>query len=251
MSSSWLIPIQQCKQPGVQLFCIPYAGGGASIFRNWKNFLGSEIRASAIQPPGRETRFSEAPILNFENLTRQIADSIEPHLNTPFAIFGHSLGAAVAFELCCELERRGHFPAHIFLSGRQSPDLPPIRLPIAHLPDDEFLFRLKEYNSTPKEIFENKELVELLLPMLKADFYLAENYHHDQKKMVAANISACGSLGDPWLNPKSLNGWQKRTAGSFTTKWFNGAHLYLNQETESLVRYIQSTLNPYISSNTH
>lgn len=242
MSNKWLVPLTNYEHSRIRLFCIPYAGGGASVFRNWKHFLSKEIEAIAIQLPGRETRFSEPPISDFKQLIVQIIANIQPHLSEPFAIYGHSLGAAIAFELTHELERLGFNPDYVFLSGRQSPELASLRTPIAHLPDNEFLNQLMNYNGTPQEIFENKELIEMLLPMLRADFFLAESYQNDHNKKIKADLSALGSYNDPWLTPKSLEGWRNKTAGKFASSWFKGDHLYLNQDTESLVRYIQATL---------
>ena len=239
---AWLTPINQLRTPSKQLFCFPYAGGGASIFRPWKNYLGPEIGAYAIQLPGRESRFTEEPISDLITIAKASADAISEICSRPFAIFGHSLGAAIAYEVTAELEARGLKPAQLFISGRQSPNRKPLRAPISHLSDAEFIEQLKSYNTTPREIFENREILELLLPMLKADFSMAENYQHQIGSKVNAPITALASKGDIWLSPESISDWSKKTFGPFSSHWFEGGHLYLNQETEALVKYIQEKL---------
>lgn len=242
MKGSWLTSINESRDPTAQLFCIPYAGGGASVFRSWKKYLSPKIAAYAIQLPGRETRFSEPPDRDLKTVALAIADAITRTPNLPFAIFGHSLGAAIAYEVTAQLEAQNRKPLQLFISGRQSPDRKSLRKPIAHLPDEEFIEQLKAYNTTPREIFENSEIVELLLPMLKADFSMAENYQHQINSKLQTPIIALGSKGDIWLSPESIANWANKTHGSFSSHWFEGGHLYLNQEAEALVRYIQQIL---------
>lgn len=240
--SSWLAPILQNEKYTQQLFCIPYAGGGASVFRNWKTFLAPGIELFGIQFPGRETRFSEPSTTDFSYAVNEIADSIESLKTNNFSIYGHSLGAAVAFELTYSLEQRGLHPRNLLISGKQSPDLKSLRKPIAHLSDQEFLRELMSYNSTPKEVLQNQELVDLLLPMLKADFFLAENYLDDPNKKVKANLTAIGSRQDAWLTPDSLEGWHTKTFGKFSTHWLDGGHLFLNDDPKSLIELFNKIL---------
>lgn len=243
MLSPWLVPIASTEKNSLRLFCIPYAGGGASVFRKWKEFLAPNIELFAIQLPGRESRYSEPPIQDIDFLVKEIANSIMNLGSGPFAIYGHSLGASLAFELTLELEKNGFYPKYLFVSGRQSPGLVSLRSPIGHLPDDQFLNELAQYKSTPPEILQNHEFIKMLLPMLKADFSIAERYSHQPNKKVLADLIAIGSNKDIWLLPNSLEGWNNYTTGRFSTKWFDGGHLYLNENTQLLVEFLMSKFN--------
>lgn len=238
-----MIPLTQNKSPAMRLFCFPYAGGGASIFRNWKNFLSKDIEAYALQAPGRETRFSEPPIADMEELVSQAVEAIKPLAHVPFAMFGHSLGSTIAFETARCLQELGHDPNLLIVSGRQCPGAPSKRSPIGHLPEKDFLEGLKGYNGTPTEVLQNKDLIELLLPMIRADFLLSETYRHQENAgLLRCPILALGSRQDVWLDPAYIDGWSKFTSGSFETQWFEGDHFYLNQYTADLVSQINLKL---------
>lgn len=242
-AAGWLIPLTQNKAPALRLFCFPYAGGGASVFRNWKNFLPQEIEAYALQAPGRETRFSEPPISEMQALVKLAAEAIKPYTDKPFALFGHSLGSTIAFETARLLQAEGIDPGLVIISGRQCPGAPSKRSPIGHLPEKEFLKGLEGYNGTPKEVLQNKDLIELLLPMIRADFLLSENYqHHQPSDLLRCPILGLGSKQDFWLDPVYLERWSQFTSGTFESQWFEGDHFYLNHHTEDLVKTVSEKL---------
>lgn len=226
----------------MRLFCFPYAGGSASVFRNWKTYLPQNIEAFAIQPPGRETRFAEPPVSDFHEYLDQSVQAILPLTDTPFAIFGHSLGAAAAFETARLLEKRGIATRLLIVSGRQCPGSPSRRAPIAHLPDADFLKAVSSYNGTPAEILNNRELMEILLPMIRADFSLAEGYKYTPGIELSCPIIAIASRQDEWLAAETIAGWSGMTKGPFESKWFEGDHFYLNQYTRELVELLSERL---------
>ena len=248
-AGNWLIPLVQNKTSALRLFCFPYAGGGASVFRNWKNLLSQDLDAYALQAPGRETRFSEIPISDIDVLVRHAVDAIRPMTDRPFALFGHSLGSTIAFETARQLQNEGFNPALLIVSGRQCPGAPSKRIPIGHLPEKEFLKGLEGYNGTPAEVLRNKDLIELLLPMIRADFLLSENYRYQAEAgILNCPILALGSHQDIWLDPAYLEGWSKFTSGEFESQWFEGDHFYLNQHTAELVAEINLKLHTYTNA---
>jgi medium-chain acyl-[acyl-carrier-protein] hydrolase len=151
----------------MRLFCFPPAGSGAAVYRSWAPLLGPGIQLCSMLPPGRETRFGEAPIIDFEDMITAASAAIQPWASEPFALFGHSLGSLVAYEVARRLTALGQQPAHLFVSGHDAPGLGSRRAPIAHLPEPEFLQGLIALGGTPPEIVESKELLALLLPMLR------------------------------------------------------------------------------------
>lgn len=238
-ASAWLQRLTGRSAEGsMRLFCFPYAGGGASVFRNWKTYLPKDIEAFAIQPPGRETRFSEPPVSDFGKYVEQSVQAILPFTDMPFALFGHSLGAAAAFETARVLEKHGISARLLIVSGRQSPGSPPTRAPIAHLADEEFLKAVASYNGTPAEVLNNRDLMELLLPMIRADFSLAEGYRYSPDLKLRCPIIALASRQDQWLDPETIIGWSGMTEGPFESQWFDGDHFYLNRYTRELVELL-------------
>jgi len=162
----WLVRKAGAARPCLRLFCVPYAGVGASTYRLWAAGLPAEVEVSAIQLPGRETRLREKPLDRIPDIVAGLLPELRPHLDVPFAIFGHSMGAVIATELCAALVREGGpLPLHLFVSGRRAPHLADPDPSLSHLPDDDFARELNlRYGGIPAEIMADRELMALLLP---------------------------------------------------------------------------------------
>ena len=172
----WLIPLGTPHATRMRLFCFPPAGSGTVAYRAWAPLAAPGLEVNAVLLPGRETRFAEPPVDDMAALASQIAGAIAPLAGQPFALFGHSLGALLAYEVALRLSAEGHSPEHLFVSGHQAPAIASRRAPIAHLPDAAFIQGLIDLGGTPPEILDAPELLALLMPMLRADFALAERY---------------------------------------------------------------------------
>ncbi len=235
----WLIPLTPSRSGGVRVVLFPYAGAGASIYRSWSKFFDAQHECFAIQPPGRETRFAEDLLINVSDYAKHASQAIQ-HLpaDRPLILFGHSLGALAAYETAVALLQAGRSIASLVVSGRQDPDSPSKREPISHLDDKEFVRQMATYNGTPAQVLENAELLELLLPMIKADFSMSEKYAGRAGATLDCPVLALGSTQDDWLDPESVDRWRAVTSGEFQTKWFEGDHFYLNQHTQKLVEFL-------------
>ena len=172
-SSSWVSSGASCKI-ALRLFCFPYAGGGSSIFRTWQNHLPREVEVCSVYLPGRERRLVEPRMTRMDALVRLISTELRPYLNHPFALFGHSMGALISFELCRQIRRaRGTQPVHLFVSGYQAPHLQDPEPSYYDFPEPMFLDRLSRLNGTPKAVLDDAELIGLMLPLLLATLKLS------------------------------------------------------------------------------
>lgn len=226
-SNPWI----KCFHPNpnaiFRLFCFPYAGGGASIYRTWSNSLPANIEVCAIQLPGREDRFKEPPFTNISPLVETLTQVLRPYLNIPFAFFGHSMGAIVSFELARQLRiQQEPCPVHLFVSGRRAPQIPD-RNPLIHtLPEKEFLAELRLLNGTPKNVLES-EFMQLLLPTLRADFSICGTYTYLNQPPLDCPISAFAGTEDSTETHELIQNWKEQTYSSFSLSSLPGNHFFI------------------------
>ncbi len=233
--SKWMAVFSKYGAPKLRLICFPYAGGSAQVFKPWLDFLPDSMELCAVQLPGRSSRFTEPNFTALEPLVADLSREIRPFLDLPFVFFGHSLGAAVSFELCRTLGREGIAPEFLFVSGRNAPHQPRRRPPIHHLPDDEFKTELLDMNGTPQEILENQELMELMLPMLRADFTISETYKFQPGPALQCPLASFGGEKDPDVDEEGVSGWGEHTAAAFHWHMLPGDHFFLHQSREILL----------------
>lgn len=229
------------SRPGaeVRLFCFPYAGGGASIFRDWAGRLPGFVETWPIQLPGRETRFREPAFTRVQLLVEALAKSLRPKLDRPFAFFGHSLGGLVAFELSRKIkEYLGLQPSRLFVSGCEAPQTRSSGGAVHALPSDEFREELRRLNGTPLAVLDNDELMELMLPTLRADFSLWETYAYTADAPLACPIIALGGLGDDLLSRQDLDAWRELTTGPFCLRMLPGDHFFLHSAQPLLLQIL-------------
>jgi medium-chain acyl-[acyl-carrier-protein] hydrolase len=225
-----------------RLFCFPYSGAGASIFRTWAAPLAPHIEVVAIQLPGRETRRKEPLFNNLPSLIAALTPVLLPYLDRPFAFFGHSLGALISFEVARQLRRIGHsLPIQLIASGRAAPQIPAATPPIHLLPDADFLVELQRYNGIPTIVLENIDVMNIFMPILRADLTMNETYVYQPEAPFNFPIAAFGGLQDPQVSQSVLSDWQKQTTANFTLKMWPGNHFFLkDQQAEILQQLIVS-----------
>ncbi|HEX8360365.1 MAG TPA: alpha/beta fold hydrolase [Longimicrobium sp.] len=228
----------------VRLFCFPHAGGSAGSYRSWQDYLPDEIEVCAVQLPGRGFRIEERPFDRLSALTRSAADALMPLLDVPFAFFGHSMGALIAFELARHLRRQGFpQPSHLFASGFRAPHVPDPKLPIRHLPEADFIAALRKLGGTPESVLDSDDL-RVFLPALRADISLCETYCHGEEVPLACPITAFGGSQDKLVPARELEAWAGHTAQSFERFFFPGDHFFLQQHALAMLRIITRQLRP-------
>ena len=244
----WFVISKPRPRARLRLFCFPYSGAGANIFFQWPGILPPSLEVCAVQYPGRGTRMSEPPITRMPDLIDALAPLFPDFFGKPFAFFGHSLGAVAAFELARRLRSDyGMLPVHLIVSGHSAPQIPDRRPPIHALPDEAFIAELRKLNGTPEDILQNKELVALLIPILRADFELSETYVYQPEAPLDTPLAAFGGLNDPFINRAELEAWQEHTTRIFRLRMFPGDHFYLNTNRSLLLQALARELALYLN----
>ena len=222
--------------PRRRLFCMPYAGGGVAPYRLWFKSLPDDIEVVAVQLPGRESRLRETPLTSIAAMVDAVRPALDQKLDLPFAIFGHSMGALMAFELTVVLERSGmRAPTRLFVSARRSPEEPDPKPPVHALPEADFLDALQErYGAIPDAVRKEPELLELLLPVLRADIRAVETYAPTAGATVRCPVHVYGGAGDTHPRPAQLPRWERVVQQPITIRLFPGDHFYLNSQREAL-----------------
>lgn len=237
------------REAPLHLFCLPYAGGGASLFRTWSAALPSEVAVHAVQLPGREERLSESPYTRMAPLTDDLAEALLPYLAQPFAIFGHSLGALVAYEATRTLRRRySKLPLQLFVSACRAPRLHAEDSPIHALPEAEFVNEIRALSGTPPEVFASNELMQIMVPLLRADFELFETYSYREEEPIACPIIGLGGLRDPEVSSENIAAWREHTHGPFRLHMFPGDHFFLQSARPKLLGVLSDHLNGLLAT---
>jgi medium-chain acyl-[acyl-carrier-protein] hydrolase len=242
-SNSWVICTSLNPHANLRLFCFPYAGGGSQSFQAWSSNLPLTIEICPVELPGRGALINLTPFTQLLPLVQAIAQTILPHLNKPFVFFGHSMGALISFELARLLSTKySLYPVHLFVSGHRAPQIPVTERSIHALPEHEFIQELLQLGGTPKAVLENDELMELLLPMLRADFEVVETYTYTQGSPLNCPITAISGSYDNKINYSDLEAWQAQTNASFSRKIFPGDHFFLNSSQSLILEFLGKEL---------
>ncbi len=212
------------------------------MYGAWPAGLPEHVDICAIQLPGRGRRLLETPLDDMGQLIGQLNELLCRYDDVPFALFGHSLGALMGFELAHELRRRkAAMPAHLFVSGCEPPRKPrPSWRPWHDLGADELIARLAEFNGTPPEVLANQELMALLLPGIRADFRMAARYTCQGEGSLALPITALAGRDDAIVAKESVQDWAAETTGSFRLHWFDGGHFFIDTARREVLRILNA-----------
>lgn len=243
-ANPWLHYFKPNPKANLRLFCFPYAGGNALVYRSWAQKLPSDVEVVAIQLPGRGNRMHEPLISKLSTVVELLASAIIPSLDEPFAFFGHSMGTLLSFELARLLRREGRpLPVHMFVSGRGAPQLNHLHPPLHNLPTNELLHELRRLDGTPSAVLEHPDLMELMLPILRADFSICDTYEYSQAAPLDCPISAFGGLQDAGVSRRNLEAWREQTSASFTARMLPGNHFFLHSNETLLLNVLATQLS--------
>jgi len=249
--NNWFVCPQTNPNLETRLFIFPYAGGSPPAFWKWATKFPDHIEAWITHYPGRGSRFNEPPIRRIDILVERLYQAIQPFLNKPFVFFGHSLGGLVAFELTRILQQNDlPQPIILFVSACNAPQHPDPHPPLHTLPDAKFLMALEEFNGIPVEVLDNRELIKLLLPTLRADFEAFEKYRYRPNELlIDCPIATFGGKNDSRLSREDLEGWAAQTSSTFKSKYFSGGHFFIHSTNDDVMRSIVNEIMPLVTKD--
>lgn len=230
-------------QPHAQLrlVCFAHAGGGPQLFRHWADLLSFEVEVWTVTLPGRGSRLREQPVTEWKPLLAELSATISAQISGPIAIFGHSLGALLAFEVARCLTAAGIEPAQLVVSGRPGPA---VSLPLTLPADDLVLMKLvdERYGGVPEEVLAVPELVEHFAPILRSDLGLVTGYDYHRDPVLSCPIAALAGIEDSDITVQSLAEWGQETTGDFVSQRFPGGHFYLTEQTSNVLETLRELL---------
>ncbi|MER5551935.1 thioesterase II family protein [Streptomyces sp. NPDC002793] len=242
-SDLWVRRFHPAPDAPVRLLCLPHAGGSATYYFPVSRSLSPRVEALAVQYPGRQDRRTEACVESLHDLADLLVDVVRPYTDKPLALFGHSMGASLAFELALRLEERGTPPAALFVSGRRAPSAH--RDERVHERDDNGLIaEIKRLNGTESNLLDDEEVLRMVLPSIRSDYKAAETYRYRPGSPLSVPVYASTGDADPKATVDEVSRWADHTTGPFEMNVYPGGHFYLNAHAPAVIGTIADRLAP-------
>jgi medium-chain acyl-[acyl-carrier-protein] hydrolase len=240
----WFLRPLRRDDAALRLYCLPYAGGTPNAFRSWSRGLPDSVEVVGIRLPGRDSRLRERAFDSWPRLLDAVEEVLRPHLDRPFMFFGHSFGARVVFELTRRLEAHGlPLPRRLFISGCRAPHVPPPDPDLHIVPRDEFFERVRRMKGTPAEVLQNRPLMQMLEPTLRADMGLHNEPWDTSPQPVRVPLAALSGTGDEIDPPETMRDWGRYTSAQFAFHPFSGDHFFLHAQEQEVL----DTISRYIT----
>ncbi|MFI6072055.1 thioesterase II family protein [Actinoplanes sp. NPDC051343] len=236
----WFRRFRPAERPAARLFCFPHAGGSATYFFPVAKAMPAGVEVVAVQYPGRQDRRGEPCITDLRTMADAVAARLDDLLGVPFALFGHSMGATVAYEVALRLEKGGRDPHAVFASGRRAPSR--FRDERVHLrSDDGLLEEMKALGGTDPRMFDD-EMIRAMLPSLRADYRAVETYRGDPGEKLTCPLVVLTGDADPHVSDDEARAWREHTTGRFELLRYPGGHFFLNDHVSAVLAAISGRL---------
>jgi medium-chain acyl-[acyl-carrier-protein] hydrolase len=242
--------ITDSQRPQMRLLCFPHAGGGAATYHRWTKVLSPHVRVCSVRLPGRENLLDMRPFTRTAAVVEELIDVLAPSLHSQYVVFGHSMGAILAFELVRQLRHLGlSLPEVLVVSGRSAPHLKQAGDPIHHLSDTDFIAQMRDrYQAIPQELLANPEALRLFIPAMRADMELVETWNYCSGVPLDIPLVVMGGEADPFVCPADITAWQMHTRGPFEAHFCPGGHFYLHEQSDLFIPFLAAKLRESIFS---
>ncbi|MDH5231846.1 MAG: thioesterase domain-containing protein [Gammaproteobacteria bacterium] len=232
----------------IRLLCFPYAGSSSSIFDSWRDQIDSHIELLAYELPGRGSRFCEPAFYSLEHILEELTFEVEKYLDKPIALFGHSNGSLIAYELAYILQTRFNKVCdHVFLSARKSASIAHKGKHLHSLNDESLISELRTLGGTPEEVLNNADLLSIILPIIRADFSISETYCFKNRLELHSNYSLFRGSEDHHVNIEQLIRWRELFSGFGQEYVFPGDHFFIHSHQHQLVNKINESLTTMVN----
>ncbi|MEV5580460.1 alpha/beta fold hydrolase [Streptomyces parvus] len=240
-SALWIRRFEPAPDAPVRLVCFPHAGGSATFFLELAKDLSPDVEVLAVQYPGRQDRRKEPLVETVTGLAESVAAALLPWADRGLALFGHSLGSIVAYEVARLLWDKGHEPVALFASGRRAPSVHRTESG-SHADDDTLLRALRSLGGTHPTVFDDEELLRLALPVIRADYVAAETYQYRPGPPLSCPLTMLTGEDDPMVSPQDAAAWREHTSAEFDVITLPGGHFYLTEQHAAVTRAITDRL---------
>jgi medium-chain acyl-[acyl-carrier-protein] hydrolase len=232
----------------LRLICFPYAGGTIRMFSRWRASLPRQVELGAVELPGHGLRLLEKPLARVEDIVDGTITALEPYLDRPLALFGHSMGGLIAFEVARALRRADlATPVRLYVSGREAPQLPYEPTEIHKLPTKQFRQAVSGYGATPAEVLAQADVMRLVEPALRADFAICETYTYTSEAPLDCPIHAFWGFADQLADRDAVAAWRYQTSADFSLRMIPGAHFFIQTAEKVLLQLLARDLKAYLA----
>jgi medium-chain acyl-[acyl-carrier-protein] hydrolase len=236
----WFRVIQSAQRPTIRLVCFPFAGGRADHYRSWLPFLPNDVEMLSVELPGHGTRIREPLRTDLSGIACDIAENLPSSLSANLVLFGHSMGATLAYEVACRLRELGRAaPTHLFVSARPAPSSRFVgRLPVDQMTDNELVQTIRSLQGVPEEIASSDGWFELVLPVLKADFTAVDKWTYQSCCPLSTPITSLRGKEDETTKESDMTLWANHTSTEFNEYVLDGGHFFINGNEKTVVSLI-------------
>ncbi|MCE2595214.1 alpha/beta fold hydrolase [Motilimonas cestriensis] len=248
MNQLWFHVPKPKVNPKLRLFCLSYAGGSSATYSPFADQLPNEVELVAVQLPGRGIRLSEAPYTNLSQLVVDLSKQMQPLLEVPYVVMGHSFGSRLGYELVQHFRMlQWPLPLHFIASGSKAPHYKNTDSPIHQLPEAAFIEKLRSFGGTPDEILNNADFMEMLLPMLRADFAMVETHQSEIRPALDCDLSMFGGVNDEGVPQDKLLDWQLHFSGHISETLFEGGHFFIETHKALVIKSVKEKVQALLA----